>query len=154
MRQHIAKYGLPIVIGLLLLVVLIVYFSMWGGTVRGQPMAFYVDEESGVESVQPASKFPPLIVGGRALVRVVKFSCDGGKTVQVGYYERYTDEAKRLLEEDDPNAPEISMRGLLVRSPEKGSRWVPQLSDLGKEITARARCDDPKQLISVSPPPQ
>jgi hypothetical protein len=120
-------------------------------------MAFYVDEETGEEVARPAEEYPPLIgkSGKPTLVRVVKFTCDDEKTVTTAYYEKYSDEAKRLLEQkDNPHAPDIAFRGLLVRSPEKGSPWVPQTSGPGAELLSRVKCDDPKKLRIVGPPPQ
>jgi len=119
-------------------------------------MAYYIDEETGEESIQPMDAVPPLLNknGKPTLVRVVKFTCDNNKTVTTAYYEKYTDRAKQEIEQKGPSAQEANLRGLLVRAPEKGSPWVPQLSPQGNEITQRAHCDNPKDLIFAGPPPR
>jgi hypothetical protein len=155
MQEFLRKYGLPLAVVLLVVAGVAAYFAMRPKNVAGTQMAFYVDEETGQETVLPMAQFPPLLnaSGKPTMVRVVKFSCDGGATVKVGYYEKYAPEAKAKLDKNDDPSGNIALKGLFVRSPEKDSPWVPQTSKAGEEVMQRAICDDPKKLTFVGPPP-
>ena len=63
--------------------------------------SYFVDEETGEESVHPLTDIPPLIgkSGKSTLVREVKYSLDGGKTVKVAYYLKFNDATKKKLED-------------------------------------------------------
>jgi hypothetical protein len=100
--------------------------------------ADYVDEETGEESTGPAASVPPLQgkAGRPTVVRMVKRSSDGGKTTKTVYLEKHTADAKQQLstmKADDPGRAEVEKKGLLMRSPQAGSKWVPAESPEGQK---------------------
>jgi hypothetical protein len=130
-NQHPVVFG--IVLGLVLLAVFLRYY-LWsrppGRVVPLAVNAYYVDEATGQESVQPANLVPPLpgADGKPTVVRAVFFSADGGQTRIAGYYEKYTPEAKALLENPARDMQDRALAltidaGHLIRSPAPGSPW-------------------------------
>src|SRR4051812_265814 len=95
------KFGLAIVVALLVLAGLSYWFR------SGRPpaplsqgnKAFFVDEESGDESVGDINAIPPLAgkSGKLTVVRVVKYTCDGGKTKKALFYAKYPEEVQAEL---------------------------------------------------------
>jgi hypothetical protein len=71
------------------------------------------------------------------VVRAIKHTTDGGKTMTTIYLEKYKADAKARLAEmkpDDPKRAETEKEGLLVRSPAPGSPWVPAQSPMGEKL--------------------
>ena len=119
---------------------IIIYFNRGHG--RSSIASYYfIDEETGEESVRPVSDIPPLPgkSGKPTVVREYKYSLDGGSTVKVGYYLKFDDGAKKKLEDlvaQGKNPNEIdTTSGQLVRSPDPGSKWVSIGSGEGQTIT-------------------
>ena len=104
------------------------------------PNALFVDEETGEESVQPASAIPPLRNPSEkpTLVRAACYSSDGGNTHLVAYYETYTPNAQALLENATQEEKEQRWReieqGHLVRLPAKNSPWYQFQSAAGEQV--------------------
>ena len=158
-NQHPLAAGI-VIGGVLLAIVLYFYLPARppGVIVRQAVHAYYVDEETGQETVQAANLVPPLSgpSGKPTVVRAVCFSSDGGKTKVTGYYETYTPEAKGLLE---GSSSAVSLyaglqidKGHLVRKPNSGSPWVWINSDQGKRVCARPVGADGTSLQPFSPP--
>jgi hypothetical protein len=154
MREFLNKYGL--ITGIVLLVLAgVVLFAFYRKTEKQfGPDGFFVDETTGEEFIMPRSKYPPQPDknGKPNVVGVFKFSCDRGKTVQVGYYYKYNEATKQKLDggkgEADPNF--ASLNGMLIRKPEKGSPWVPWNSEEAIPIRTSLAC--PKgELETVFP---
>jgi hypothetical protein len=99
--------------------------------------AFFFDEETGEELIRPAGDIPPLPgkSGKPTIVREFKYSLDGGKTAKVGYYFKYTDDWKKKIEDAHAKGGDVDgVLGELIRSPEKGSKWVSIGSDEAQPI--------------------
>jgi hypothetical protein len=65
---------------------------------RHRDKAFYSVDDGQTWFVDDVNKVPPFEHDGKQAVRARVFTSDGGKTSFVGYLERYTPEAKKLLE--------------------------------------------------------
>ena len=79
----------------------IVYFQ-WpaGDSGRAAPKKMFLTIDDGKTFfVAPAEPLPPFQHEGKTAYRAYVFTCDGGKTKWVGYLERYSDQAKTLLQE-------------------------------------------------------
>jgi hypothetical protein len=155
------QYGIVIVI--VAAVLAVGMWWMWGKG-KGAPAAsgvkaYYVDEDTGEESVRPETDIPPLKGknGKDSVVWEMKYSCDGGKTSKVGYYMKYTPEGKQALEDahaagkDESSININMMEQLLVRLPESGSPWVPKHTALGMRITENGQCGPGERKMGMVP---
>jgi len=163
MRQFINKYGAYIAAGAVVLTAILIYAL---GPFRGNPSvptrAFYIDEATGEESIQPIASIPPLPGkdGKPTLVQVVKVSCDGGKNPRTVYYRKYAPQAKQKIEElrgtnDATKQTEMDdwmSRGEMLRDPAPGSPWVYALSDAGEKLREKALCTNGQIARVVYPP--
>jgi hypothetical protein len=165
MRQFISKYGAYLAGGLIVLAAIIVFATR--SSTPGLPTrAFYIDEETGEESLQPATSVPPLNNknGKPTLVQVMKFSCEkpgkvrgSGANAKVGYYRKYTPEAKRSIEqpptdiERTEEAERLRTEGEFVRLPAPGSPWVRAISEEGERIVQSIQCAPGEQRYVVFP---
>lgn len=129
--------------------------------------AYYVDDETGEESLQSINAIPPLLnkAGKPTLVREMCYRCTACSPTErrIGYLEKFTPEAQEKLNKmrrkarrtgADLNIDEIAATGFLVRSPAKGSPWVLAESEEGKKVTSNIGCDkghDPVNLELVLP---
>jgi len=158
MRQFINKYGAVIVT----VIVVLAGLSYWlFGTTSRNPagntgMAFFVDEETGDESIHPIGDLPPLPgkSGKPTVVRAMKYSCDGGKNSKTRYLVKFTPEAQSRLKtmaQDDVNRPDVMARGEMVRSPEKGSSWYPATSTEGAQLRTLPDCPSGQTMVLVTP---
>jgi hypothetical protein len=157
-RELLNKYGKIIVPSVLVLaVVLYLAIGRKAKPVTGNTsLAFFVDEETGVESSRPVTELPPLVgsSGKPTVVRAIKYSCDGGKTVTTAYWSKYTEAAQAALKslpEEDEKRSMIGNQGELVRSPQKGSQWVHINSAEGRKISEIPTCPSGEAPIFISP---
>jgi hypothetical protein len=139
MRPFLDKYGVYLVAVAFVVAGIVWFFFGRGGHLPQS--AFFIDEDTGQESVRPVTDIPPLIgaKGNPSLVKVYKYSTDGGKTVHVGYYLKFTPEMKAKMEElqqhPDPNSQLQPGSAMLVRKPESGPPgWVKISSSEGQKI--------------------
>jgi len=95
------------------------------------PMAYYQDEETGEVTIRPANEIPPLLgrSGRPTVVRVVYLTASTVDKKFVGYFEKFTDEARARQTPTAAGNGAISlvpftMAGILIRRPEAGSPWV------------------------------
>jgi hypothetical protein len=121
---------------------------------------YYTDDDGQNFFVADSFKLPPFDHGGKQAVRAHVFEC-GGKRV-VGYMSRYTDEAKKLLDEakaakdagkPPPNVPalaRVAQTGTEIKRP--GDKvWV-RASDMTKANKVRIfRCPDGSAPPEVFP---
>jgi len=142
MREMINKYAYYI-IGAVVVVAILLFFLRGGekpNNVTAASKTFYVDEETGKESVRAGIEFPPLVgaSGKRTLVQACKFSADGGETKTIAYLLKYTDEAQEELASkpnlDDSRKSDLARDCLLVRRPGDGQKWVLRSSTEGQNI--------------------
>jgi hypothetical protein len=157
-NQHPVVFG--IVLGGVVLVVCLYYFlpSRPPGRIVPQAVrAYYVDEATGQESVQPANLVPPLpgADGKPTVVRAVFFSADGGKTRYAAYYEKFTPEAKQMQETLSPERQKQLWQAIdvgdLVRSPAPGSPWVWFHSKEGERLRAPVTAEGKPAMVCTPP---
>jgi hypothetical protein len=157
MRAALNRFGIPIAI----LAVLIVawqfrsYFQRPPVNIETQ-FAFYLDEDSGEESIQSVRELPPMggAKGRPSVIRVIKITCDGGATSRPLYMLKYSDEALaelQYMKRDDPHRDELMKKGEMVRIPDPWTTWVPANSDEAAVIFARPNCPDGKPARLVEP---
>ena len=162
MREFINKYGYilaPIVVVLGIIVYFILRHTPSPGARAGNARyAFFIDEETGAESVLIQPQIPPLMgkSGRPTVARAVKFSCDGGRTAQVLYLFKYTDaaqaELKSLPDNDtaaDFRRADLEAHGTLIRAPAAGP-WVPGDSQEAETLTTPV-CPEGKSALIVYP---
>jgi hypothetical protein len=149
MREFINKHGKIIAgVGIGLAILLgFVLTRRSGPNPRANPSyGFFIDEETGDESVHLlATVVPPLQGknGKPTVVRVVKFTCDAGKTVQVGYYMKYPPDVHAALTgmaEDDARRADLLEMGQIVRPPQSGSQWIRSQSEAGQKLMQSMVC--------------
>src|SRR5580704_8056215 len=101
MREFINKHGTVIGAALLVAAALVIYFFYLRKGSGPTNLAYYIDEETGEESIHPRTDLPPLIgkSGRPTVVEEFKFTCDGGSTVKVAYYFKFTDSAKKRFDD-------------------------------------------------------
>lgn len=147
------KFGMAVVAGM----VCCAATMLWAENAATQPATtepkappvptkmYYIDEETGEESLQPMDAIPPLLNknGKPMLVRAIYMRCSvcGGEK-KLMFLEKFTPEGKIAMEKlradskaTDQDYLAVRMRGYLVKSPEKGSRWVLAESEPGWKIT-------------------
>ncbi|MCL2639956.1 MAG: hypothetical protein FWD53_03835 [Phycisphaerales bacterium] len=132
MRSFINKFGVP------LAVVLIVFALIFAIVSRPKPaeqfgdptFAWYVDEDTGEESIRPiAENIPPLTgSGGKdTVVQVYKCKAENEKEPITYYWVKYSDAAKKQAaaspDQDYALIEDILSHGKFIRSPEPGSKW-------------------------------
>jgi len=151
-----------IVAGIVILAAVLYYYRADlfrpGRIVKQSPHAYYIDEQTGEETVEPATAVPPLpnAEGKPTRVRAYFFSADGGKTRVAGYYEKYSAQAKTAIETLPPDQLDQQWQmidlGHLVRRPAAGSPWVWVQSEEGQRIRASPSPDPSKPLLPCFPP--
>jgi hypothetical protein len=159
MHEFFRKYG-PFVVGGILLFALLYYVFVArkaGESKLGNPnYNFFVDEETGEESVHPNSELPPLIgaSGKPTVVVAVKWACQDGSNVKTVYLQRYTPEALeklRAMGPDDLNRSNVMTEGEQLRDPSPGSSWVSASSDAAAQLRTPQECADKKPMAAYYP---
>jgi hypothetical protein len=67
-------------------------------TVSSGTREFFSDDDGKTFFVDDRAKLPPFDHNGKPAYRARVYTCDGGKTKFVGWLERYTPEAKKIVE--------------------------------------------------------
>jgi hypothetical protein len=159
MRKFINQYGYIIAIAAVVISLIVIIFSMRGGSAPQVPtQAFYMDEETGEESLGDINGIPPLMGknGKATLVKVLKYSCDGGKTKTPYLLIKYPPQVQQKLNSlsaDDPvqdiERAKLMDDGYWVRSPASGSQWFPAQHPKGAELAVVPNCPDgkPGQIV-------
>jgi hypothetical protein len=157
-RELINKYGAYIAIGVIVVALVVAWF--FTGTsappTGDLSQGFFIDEETGEESVHPITAIPPLMgkSGKPTVVRAYKFSCEGGKNPQTIYLQKYIPEAQERLKNmspDDLDRDRVMSRGELVRLPGKDKPWVRGTSTEAIPIRTLPDCPGGKAIVMVSP---
>jgi hypothetical protein len=110
--------------------------------------AYFVNDGTLEPCLGPGDQFPPLSRPEGELVWGVYYSCDGCKTRQLGYLQKYSPEAKRNMDESAAQHGGFPDQGVLigaakelwVRAPARGSKWYDMRSREGMEVTSAANC--------------
>ena len=103
-------------------------------TTEQDKATFTTSDEGKLFFADKATKLAPFDKNGKEAVRVYLYTCDG-KTLKVGFLERYTPEAKAALEKaagrkgppqpGDPDVMDLQMNGREIKKP--GGKWVTRL---------------------------
>lgn len=135
----------------------------------GPTTAYYYDTSDGSVQVLPRSKYPPLIgkTGKPTLVWAIYYSCSSCSDKQLAYLEKYTSQAKAAMKQFQQQAnnpkskgmpPNFAMMqmamaggGMLVRSPQKGSKWYPLESPQGMQVATPPACPSGGLLKACNP---
>jgi len=144
MRRVINKYGAWIIVTVVVVALLLTWHSLRGtkppGGQVGAGLLYYVDEETGQESVGKSDAIPPLVGknGSATVVQAFKFDFGDGTGAKTAFLFKYSPAAQAQLASlspEDPHRKEVQQAGGMVRLPEKGSQWVPESSPEGRQIT-------------------
>jgi len=136
MKKIIEKFGIHIIVGVFVLALIVTVLNLRSTPIvrwDGDPsLAWFIDEETGEESIRSADEIPPLTgaSGQPTVVRVIKFIADNETTPIAGYFVKYSDAVRKRAAALPANVDE-SIRldtlftGQFIRSPAAGSPWVP-----------------------------
>ena len=155
--------GIALFVAILCVCLVIVWQMGW---VHSKPHAptncYYLDEEA-FDPQHPkelsVNLVPPVAgaSGNLTLVRAVYITAGTDAERQLAYLEKYTDEAKAVLEKSASSEEHLSPQelmtirdGLRVRAPELGSPWVTSNSPEGRALLGRTN-DDAATVRRVLP---
>lgn len=140
MRDFLNKNGKYVAVAVLALAGVVLFVSMRGGE-KKPDSAFFIDEDTGVESTRPVTDVPPQngAKGNPTIVKVYKYRVAGSTDVKVGYYIKFTPEMKAKMEEAQVHPEKgtdlTPSSGMLVRKPDAGVKgWVAATSKEGQKI--------------------
>lgn len=141
------------VVALVLIVVIVVALAylIKSNFMRNTPVfstkGYFIDEETGEVKVLEKSQHAPLLgaSGKPTVVRVYYFTCTSCKERKPIYYEKFTDEAKAIIDRPDrnqwtPQDETIVRMGTMIRSPEPNSPWYNVMTKEANDIKARIEC--------------
>lgn len=148
---------------LLVVALTIVVMQGIGGGPATPDQAWFMDTETGEYFAADIEQIPPIqSPEGNPAVKVHFFSCGACNEEErfVGYYEKYTEEAKQAMqqarnaenEEQMPMMMEQMMMGQLY-SPD-GENWFPAMSGPGTQLQAQLseRCQGEDEQLRVCIP--
>ena len=163
LREKLNSNKTAVVIGLILLIAgLLVWNVSWSqGEYRSPDRAFYSVDDGKTLFVDSASLIPPFEKEGKAAVKVVAMSCDGGATKTAVYLERYTQAAVKELSDRKAQTGSLSpaiVAGIAARGGKEvkkandpNGKWV-NCSDLGRAIPILTyRCPGGAKAAVISP---
>ncbi len=164
LRVTINRHAKGISIAASVLIFVLMIISFWSffhqpvTPVKSVSYAYFIDEETGKETYESITEIPPLkgYSGKSTLVRIIYYSCDGCKTRTAAYYEKYTPEAKSLLEQNqgkplDQMTFSQVQDGHMVRSPASGSPWVKANSPEGMQARQIMPCSNGGGITYCTP---
>ena len=118
--------------------------------------AYFTFDDGATTFVDDVTNIPPFQKDGKTAVGVEMFTCDNGATGFPGYLQRYTPEAKAILEKavvekGGPGAardelpfsqPAVSLKGLELKPLGAGGRWVNMGGQQAYQLTRGVKCPD------------
>jgi len=140
MRPAVAiKVGIGAVVVLVLLVVVMTKRSpeRYPSSVTSGSNCYYTADEGATYEVGSWALVPPYEKDGKTFVRMYKFQ--DGKNVKIGYFEKFTDEARAVLMAEEEGAARTAKVGdlghgvRLVKRP-GDETWVVRNTEEGKAI--------------------
>jgi hypothetical protein len=126
--------------------------------------AYFSDDDGATWFADDRAKVPPFERNGKTAHGAEMFTCDGGKTLFVGWLRRYTPEAKKRREQMAQRAtgqsPTIfgemeDPSGVEIKKPKTGEKgWVRQ-TDPSAEQVRDVKCPDGSVTnLEPAPPPE
>ncbi len=162
-REKMNQNQKPFIIGGIIIVCLSLGLLVWElkpvSAVAAPNSYYFYDTSDGSITTEPAAAIPPLKgAGGKdTLVRAFMFTCSTCGDKKAGYLLKYSAEGKAALTflSHPPSADATAMQrsqyaaessqyklfvgeGTLVRSPAKGTPWVPAMSLQGRQLIKQA----------------
>lgn len=140
--------------GLLVITLLLVWSFSGGSTQQTAPGKAYFTVDDGKTWFQDdVSRIAPFDHNGKTAYRCYLFTGDEGRTMKVGYLERYNEEARALMESHkrekrvpNPLDHRTLMAGAEVKRP-GDKTWISRNDPRAHEITSLA--DDKHDLVPV-----
>lgn len=123
-----------------------------GPTTRASRVGFFTTDDGQTWFADSLRKLPPFEINGREAVQAFIFKA-GAREAFVGYLQKYTPEAKEVLEKHagdaqmPPEDAQIVLEGTMVKRP-GDVKWLP-ISQAGDRITVMT--PDGKPANSVLP---
>ena len=139
-----SKNPLVGVIAAIVLIVAVIFIfkglGVGGGGLGSSKDAYWYDMDTGKlfghEAVTPPIEAPSGGEGVRAHVFACN-NCDDESDRFIGFLERYTDEGKRILKEEqekgNPMARALALEGVELRR-EKDEAWLPSMGEEGRAL--------------------
>jgi hypothetical protein len=153
-RENLAKnknLSTSLSIGLILVAAVILAWHFWPEKKANLSQAFFSDDDGQTWFQDSVYLIPPFDHNGKTAVRAEIFTYDSGKKPFCAYLAKYTDEAKKRLEDSiaeakkngqPPNSasafadPMYLRANLLVKKPGAGNPWVPSIDHSSAQITS------------------
>ncbi|HEY8665465.1 MAG TPA: hypothetical protein VIL86_02310 [Tepidisphaeraceae bacterium] len=152
--------------GIIIIALIFIIWSVKGPSVPNAPTkAYYTIDDGASYFADDIQKIAPFDHDGKQAVRCYVWKCKGGKPF-ISHLEKYTDEAKKQIEEamkqmpqgpngKSPAGPmpmmmiESTMTGKLVKKPGKGE-WLNQVAPEAQEVT-KLQCPDGGSMETIEP---
>ncbi len=167
-NRNSAVVSIVAVVVIIVVLALSIRSFMGGGSTTGVPSrAYYWDTSNGTLHIRPMTDYPPLTgaTGKPTLVQAYFYACGSCSDKKLAYLQEYSPQAKAMLDKMikggqagkpggfSPMAEEamMSQNSVLVRSPAKGSPWVPLNSPQGQQVTTPPTCPGSQTLKICSP---
>ncbi len=135
------------------IIVIAIGFIIWQLATSGAPnmanaKSFYTIDDGATRFSDYSSKLPPFDYKGQQAVRVYVYQCADKKPF-IAYMERYTPEAKAVLEKAKADPANINTdavdeamnNGIEIKKP-GGEKWVRRESPEGQKLTSEIKCPD------------
>lgn len=126
--------------------------------------AFFSDDDGATFFVDERTKVPPFDHNGKTAYAAEVFTCDGGKTLFVGWLRRYTAEGKRRREAQLAHVPGKPPAGIIdvedfsgveIKRPRTGDKgWVKEIDAAADAIRDVSCPDGSKNNIEPAMPPE
>lgn len=156
-NRNSAVVSIVAVVVIIVVLALSIRSFMGGGATTGVPSnAYYWDTSNRTLHIRPMTDYPPLTgsTGKPTLVQAYFYTCGSCADKKLAYLQKYSTQAKSMLDNMlkggqagkpggfSPMAQEamMSQDSVLVRSPAKGSPWVPMNSPQGQQVTTPPAC--------------
>lgn len=156
-NRNSAVVSIVAVVVIIVVLALSIRSFLGGGSTTGVPStAYFWDTSNGTLHTRPMTDYPPLIgaTGKPTLVQAYFYTCGSCADKKLAYLQKYSPQAKAMLDKMiqsgkagkpqgfSPMAEEamMSQNSQLVRSPAKGSPWVPISSPQGQQIITPPAC--------------
>ncbi len=167
-NRNSAVVSIVAVVVIIVVVALSIRKFMGGGAASGVASTEYFwDTSNHTLHVRSAAHYPPLIgsTGKPTMVLAYYYTCTNCGDKKIVYLMKYSPQAKAALEKMKQGGPPGQQGGMgpmaymaimqqpdsmLVRSPAKGSPWVPENSQAGIQVTTPPACPGggyPKECV-------
>ena len=118
---------------------------------------YFSDDDGKTFFEDDRTKVPPFDRNGKPAYRARVFTCDGGQTKFVGWLERYTPQAKKMIEDQVKSAGSGPLlledqSGLQIKKPGTGEKGWVSSSDVSTMQVRDVQCPNGSPADMVMPP--